>query len=76
VVGLTKSDQLRHYALHLAKLAAATAGIVRGEVEVEDWIARRLPDMFLFGLKLATVTGQKLEDQPLAQKIAPAVAAI
>lgn len=65
VIGLTKSDQLRHYALHLAKLAAAAADTARGSVSHDDFVARRLPDMLLFGLKLATVTGEKLEHEPV-----------
>jgi len=65
VVGLSKADQLRHYALHLAKLAGATAAVARGEGDPKDWLVRRVPDMLLFGLKLATVTGQKLSDDPL-----------
>lgn len=60
VVGLTKCDQLRHYALHVAKLAGGTARVARGEVPRMDWLERRVPDMLLFGLKLATVTSQVL----------------
>jgi len=60
VVGLTKCDQLRHYALHVAKLAGATARVARGEIPREDWLERRVPDMLLFGLKLATVTSDAL----------------
>lgn len=63
VVGLTKSDQVRHYALHLAKLAAATADAARGLTPQDDFVARRVPDMLLFGLKLATVTGEKLPNE-------------
>ncbi len=63
VLGLTKSDQLRHYALHLAKLAAAAADAARGLVAQEDFVARRVPDVLLFGLKLATVSGEKLQEQ-------------
>lgn len=66
VLGLTKSDQLRHYALHLAKLAAAAADAARGLVAQEDFVARRVPDVLLFGLKLATVTGEKLQEQPVS----------
>lgn len=60
VVGLTKCDQLRHYALHVAKLAGATAQVARGELDRVDWLQRRVPDMLLFGLKLATVTSEAL----------------
>jgi hypothetical protein len=60
VIGLTKCDQLRHYALHVAKLAGVTARVARGELDREDWLQRRVPDMLLFGLKLATVTSETL----------------
>jgi hypothetical protein len=60
VIGLTKCDQLRHYALHVAKLAGATAQAARGELDRADWLQRRVPDMLLFGLKLATVTSESL----------------
>lgn len=60
VIGLTKCDQLRHYALHVAKLAGATAQAARGELDRADWLRRRVPDMLLFGLKLATVTSEAL----------------
>jgi hypothetical protein len=63
VVGLTKADQLRHYALHLAKLAAAAADTARELTSQEDFLSRRVPDMLLFGAKLATVAGEKLTDQ-------------
>jgi hypothetical protein len=69
VVGLAKADQLRHYALHLAKLAGVTAGVVTGEVEHDDWLRRRVPDLLLFGLKLSTVTGQKLPEQDLPRDV-------
>jgi len=60
VIGLTKCDQLRHYALHVAKLSGATACVARGEAPQKDWLERRVPDMLLFGMKLATVTLQAL----------------
>jgi hypothetical protein len=56
---------LRHYALHVAKLAGATAAVVRGDAEAPDSLARRVPVMLLFGLKLATETGLKLSEEPL-----------
>jgi hypothetical protein len=66
VLGLAKADQLRHYALHVAKLAGAYAQITIGELRVDDFRARRLPDTLLFGLKLATVTGKRLPETTLA----------
>lgn len=65
VVGLTKSEQLRHYALHLAKLAGACAEAADGKVAHDDFLARRVADMLLFGMKLATVTSEKLADEPI-----------
>lgn len=65
VVGLTKADQLRHYALHVAKLAAAAADTARELNSQDDFMSRRVPDVMLFGLKLATVTGEKLTDEPV-----------
>ena len=62
VVGLTKSEQLRHYALHLAKLVGACAEAAQGDISHEDLLSRRVPDMLLFGLKLSTVAAQKLPD--------------
>jgi hypothetical protein len=60
VVGLTKSEQLRHYALHLAKLVGACADAASGQIAHEDFLARRVADMMLFGMKLATVSSEKL----------------
>lgn len=62
VVGLTKSEQLRHYALHLAKLVGACAEAARGDISHDDLLNRRVPDMLLFGLKLSTVSAEKLPE--------------
>ena len=61
VVGLHKQDQLRHCALHLAKLAGALAVAVAQPDSRSDFARRRLPDLLLFALKLATLFGQRLE---------------
>lgn len=66
VVGLTKSEQLRHYALHLAKLVGACAEAADGHLGHDDFLARRVADMLLFGMKLATVTSEKLPAEPIA----------
>lgn len=66
VLGLSKAEQLRHYAFHLAKLAGAYARAVDGEIEREELVGRRLPDTLLFAIKLATVCGRKLPDVPTA----------
>ena len=61
VIGLARLDQLRHYAFHLAKLVGAFA---IGD-DSDDLIARRLPDALLFAIKLRTVMGKRLSDDPL-----------
>jgi hypothetical protein len=66
VIGLSKFAQLNHYALHLAKLAGALAEVAQGVADPVDFRQRRLPDMLLFGIKLATVTGKALPEKPLA----------
>lgn len=63
VLGLSRYGQLRHYAFHLAKLAGAAAETAGGDDR--DFYARRLPDLLLFGLKLATLTNEQLPDTPL-----------
>jgi hypothetical protein len=65
VIGLTKLDQLRHYALHLAKLVGALAEIAAGTGDRDSFQTRRLPDVLLFGIKLATVSGQRLPEEAL-----------
>jgi hypothetical protein len=65
VLGLTKSEQLRHYALHLTKIVGAFAQ-PRDEHEL---LRRRLPDVLLFGIKLATVMGARLDDKPVAAAV-------
>jgi hypothetical protein len=69
VIGLTKCDQLRHYALHVAKLAGATAQAARAELDRADWLQRRVPDMLLFGLKLATVTSESLPTEEVEGRL-------
>ncbi len=61
VLGLAKDQQLRHYALHLTKIVGAFAE-PRGEQEL---VHRRLPDALLFAIKLSTVMGVRLADEPL-----------
>jgi hypothetical protein len=67
VSGLTKADQLRHYAFHVAKLAGSYAEMAEGSIDIRDFRSRRLPDTLLFGLKLATVTGKRLPETLLAE---------
>jgi hypothetical protein len=61
IIGLAKVEQLRHYALHLAKIVGAFAR----PAARDDLLERRLPDALLFALKLATVMGARLSDDPL-----------
>jgi hypothetical protein len=61
VIGLAKDQQLRHYALHVAKIVGAFAE-PRDEQEL---LRRRLPDALLFGVKLETVMNVRLADEPL-----------
>jgi hypothetical protein len=65
VCGLTKAEQLRHYALHLAKIVGAFAE-PRDEREL---LQKRLPDLLLFAIKLATVMGARLSDEPLPRSV-------
>lgn len=58
VLGMAKDRQLQHYALHLAKAVGAFAE-PRGE---EELLTVRLPDVFLFGVKLPTVMNVRLGD--------------
>lgn len=62
IVGLSKADQLRHCALHLAKLTGALAEVASGEADHADFVAKRLPDLLLFGLKIATLAGEGLAE--------------
>ena len=61
VFGLAKTEQLRHYAFHLAKIVGAFADAANAD----ELINRRLPDVLLFALKLHTVMGKRLSDEPL-----------
>lgn len=61
VIGLHKLDQLRHYVLHLAKLV----GVFAAAADLDDLRTRRLPDCLLFAIKLRTVTGTRMADEPL-----------
>lgn len=67
VLGLSKLEQLRHYALHVAKLAGALASAITGEVPESDLLGRRVPDMLIFGIKLSTVVGERLPTEPVSQ---------
>jgi hypothetical protein len=67
VLGLAKAEQLRHYALHLAKIVGAFAEAA----DHAELINRRLPDALLFAIKLQTVMGTRLSDEPLRMSTRP-----
>jgi hypothetical protein len=69
VLGLSKLDQLRHYALHVSKLSGAVASTLAGDVSCDDLVARRVPDMLIFGIKLSTVVGERLPSEPVTRAI-------
>jgi hypothetical protein len=68
VVGLSKLDQLRHYALHLIKLVGALAQAAEDPEAAADFRDRRLADLLLFGVKLSTVTGHSLPETALVAR--------
>jgi hypothetical protein len=61
VVGLSRAEQLRHYAFHLAKIVGAFAAAT----DEQELLERRLPDTLLFALKLRTVMAKRMSDEPL-----------
>jgi hypothetical protein len=61
VVGMAKIEQVRHIALHLAKIVGAFAE----PRDADELLRRRLPDILLFAIKLATVMGARMPDEPL-----------
>jgi hypothetical protein len=64
VAGLAKCEQLRHYTLHLAKLAWLMQEACNSSSKTrEEFMRTRVPDLFLFGIKLTTVAGAKLPEE-------------
>lgn len=64
VFGLSKLDQLRHYTLHVTKLA----GLLVDADDDASWstfVQHRLPDLAVFGIKLATACNHVLLDEPV-----------
>jgi hypothetical protein len=66
VLGLSRYEQLRHYAFHLAKLAGVAAEAASASDQVSPLPQHRLADLLLFGLKLATLINEPLPDQPVS----------
>lgn len=65
VLGLSRYEQLRHYAFHVAKLAGAAAEAASGDSS--DFFERRLADLLLFGLKFATLMNEALTEQEVGR---------
>jgi hypothetical protein len=65
VFGLSRAEQLRHYAFHAAKIVGSLATLTVDATQWADFTERRLPDMLLFGIKLATVVAEPLSEDPL-----------
>lgn len=64
VIGLTRCEQLRHYAFHVAKIAGSFAAVALAwdSDGLDDLLTRRLPDTMLFGVKLSTAMSERLSD--------------
>lgn len=65
VIGLAKSEQLRHYTLHLAKIVGAFAA----PTPAHDLVARRLPDTLLFAVKIHTTLGKALTADRICSRL-------
>lgn len=68
VVGLTRLDQARHCALHVAKLCGWYARATASEAALKEIIDRRLADTLLFGIKLASLANVQLSDESLPRQ--------
>ena len=66
VVGLARLDQVRHCALHVAKLCSWYARGASSEVAAKEIVDRRLADTLLFGLKLASLANVQLPQRAAA----------
>jgi hypothetical protein len=64
VNGLARNDQLRHCCLHLTKLLGRFA---HADEDLAEFTARWLPDTLLIGVKLSTVIGEVLPEEPLPE---------
>lgn len=61
VVGLARGDQVRHCALHAAKLAGSLARALDGsQAAIDELAVTRCPDLLVFGLKLADLAREAL----------------
>ena len=65
VFGLSGYEQLRHYSFHVTKLPWLLQEAVARQ-SLDQFYATRLPDIALFGIKLAILIKQRLPDDPIA----------
>ncbi len=64
VFGLSKSDQVRHYTLHVTKLTGHLSQLLDpSEADWGEFARRRVPDFLVFGLKMSTLAGETLPDE-------------
>jgi hypothetical protein len=61
VVGMSKYDQLRHYAFHVAKLAGSYAEFILNDSK--DNMDNRQADIIIFAIKLSTVINSRLSSE-------------
>ncbi len=62
VLGMARSDQLRHYTLHVTKLAWLALEAGHGGDAIDTFVPARVADTLLFGVKLSTVSGEILPE--------------
>jgi hypothetical protein len=65
VTGLPKYAQLRHFTLHLTKLSMLLLDAIDGRAR-DEFLNERIADLFIFGIKLATVANERLPDDVIA----------
>ncbi len=62
VIGLPRSEQVRHYTLHLSKLVWKMLPGCEDDSAWREFAESRLIDLIVFGVKLATVANVSLSD--------------
>lgn len=65
VFGLSKYEQVRHFAFHLQYLTWLADDASTTPALQSSYVSDRIPDVLLFGLKFATVAGYTLPPEPL-----------
>ena len=65
VLGMARSDQLRHYTLHVSKLAWRAHEAIDSADDMKAFVPARIADTLLFGVKLSTVAGEILTESPI-----------